>query len=304
MPSQAREAFLRDHAALQEAVQNSVVASPGDVGALLRRGLTVAGFNLLEGFLEARLAELADHVNSGVVQFPDLPEGLQKKAVRGTLEVAQGRCRRADKSVSELRSLAQVVGESLATVSSGLRLSPFTWMWTGSNLKVADFREILTLFQVDRPWESTAALLDRVGLGPMDVKSALEDISRERHMSAHVSLHNVTPLWLRSLPSRVFSLAFAWDSLASVGANHLRIGSKDFLDDTKFIDKDFVAVRTVESRTGHVAELVEGRKRAVRRHHDVGAAWRLAAESCSAREILVDREAHGPISRWMIPAVG
>lgn len=304
MPSLARQAFLRDHVALQAAVQEPIVANPDDVGALLRRGLTVAGFNLLEGFMEARLSELATFVNSGVVQFLDLPDKLQRKAMRGTIEVAYGRSRRGDVDTAELRTLSQSVGNSLSAVGPGLRLSPFTWMWSGSNLKVEDFREILGSFHVKKPWETTASILDRAGLGPMDVQSALQEIARERHRSAHVSLHSVTTLWLRSLPATVFSLAFAWDSLASVGAAHLRSGSTAFLGDNKFVTDDLVKIRSVVERKNDLAEFEEGKRRAVRRHKDLDALWTLAADACSASEVLVRRKTNSPIDLWTVPVVG
>ncbi len=87
------------------------------VGEFLRRGMTVAAYNLLETFIDDRLGELASYVNTGHVQFVDLPERLQKRAIRNTLAVANARFGRGSIELMDLRTTAASLGRSLGAVS-------------------------------------------------------------------------------------------------------------------------------------------------------------------------------------------
>ncbi len=61
MASKARDRFLEGLAAFRLAVDEESVRRADPQGDFLRRGVTVAGFNLLETFIENRLEECAEY---------------------------------------------------------------------------------------------------------------------------------------------------------------------------------------------------------------------------------------------------
>src|SRR3712207_3767774 len=103
MASPARGAFMQALTAFSAVADTAAVRAADDAGDLLRRGLTVSGFNLLETFIAGRLGEIAAYLNGGTVQFVDLPDSLQRRAIRNTLEIATSRARRIGSTLADLR---------------------------------------------------------------------------------------------------------------------------------------------------------------------------------------------------------
>jgi len=303
MSSPSRESFLTAHSAFRLAVNEPNVLQPTDLGSLLRRGLTVIGFNLLEAFLEARVSEIAAYVNGGVVQFTDLPDRLQAEAIRGSIEAGRSRLRRAKYDLPGLRLFSKDLGSSLTAIDHHLNLSPLMWLWSGSNMSPEDYKRLLRLFHVPTPFETATSLINRLGLGPTDLNVALADITRERHRCAHDASHNVTALWLRTMPERVLGLAVAGDMLVSVAATQLRLGSTAFFNDADWTHHREIKLRFVVERSVGAAEFKEGAARATRVLNDVSAVLAHAAAACAPQEVVVRKSRLGTLVGWAVPAV-
>lgn len=303
MPSVARTAFLRAAAAFTAVADTPAVRAPDDAGDLLRRGLTVSGFNLLEAFIAARLGEIATYLNGGSVQFVDLPEALQSRAIRNTLEIATSRARRMGRTMTELRPLARDVGGSLAAVDRALQLSTFTWLWQGSNMAVNDYAAILRSFHVDKPWQEGNTLAARLGFQSPDLESSLTDLTRERHKCAHEALYGVTAIWLRSVPVRLVALAISFDALVSVAATRLRAGEAGFFADDKAMTASGVVFRYLRERPTGAADMPEGARRAYRVSGDANALYAAAASRCRIHDVLVRQAVAGNVVDWLVPAV-
>jgi hypothetical protein len=303
MASASRDALLRALLAFSRAADAPAVRASDDMGDLLRRGLTVTGFNLLETFVSTRLGEVAGYLNGGSVQFMDLPDALQARAIRNTLEIARGRARRMGKDLNDLRPFSRDVGTALAAVDRTLALSPYTWMWQGSNMGVSDYAAILRAFHVDRPWQALDNVAARLGFTSPDLETALSDLARERHRCAHEALYGVTSMWLRTVPVRVLTLAVALDALISVAATRLRAGERAFLEDDKAMVPPYVGLRYVQERRAGAAEVVEGRRRASRVDPDADKLFAEATSRCSSADVLVRQTITGSLVDWVVPAV-
>lgn len=304
MASRARDLLLRNVDAFRAAVDSDQVRSGNDVGDLLRRGLTVAGFNLLEAFVEARLAEVAAYVNAGIATFVDLPESLQRRAILNTISVAQGRARRLGSAtpIDTMRSFSAGVGASLGAVHRSLELSAFTWLWHGSNMAPTDYVAILKYFHAPG-WSTATSLAGRMGFSSIDLETDLASLAHERHLCAHDSHHGVTAMWIRTLPERILGLAAPLDVLVSTGATQFHDGNRAFIADPDWLSGR-VKLRFVRERSTGAAEYVEGSARAYRRGPDVGGLWVDAALRCGDLDALVAQNRLGAVTAWSIPTVG
>lgn len=304
MASSARDAFLTGLDALKGAVDLEPVRNADNTGDFIRRGLTVASFNLLESFIASRLEEVATFLNAGHAQFLDLPERLQRQSILNTVRVANGRLRRYRGDLNGLRSFARHLGASLTAVDRNLHLSEMTWLWEGSNLAMEDYANILRLFHVPEPWLTAKTIAERVGFGSLDLKAALEDLVRERHLCAHEALHGVTSIWLRTVPERLLVLASALDVLVSVAAVQMRTGQSAFLSDEKWLAEVKVQLRFVRERAAGAGEYLEGRTRANHVAVDVDALMAAAAGRCGDSEAIIRTSIAGTLVDWAVPALG
>ncbi|MHB8641639.1 MAG: hypothetical protein ACYDA3_01950 [Gaiellaceae bacterium] len=273
-------------------------------GGFLRRGLTVAGFNLLETFVSQRLNEFAAFLNAGHVQFLDLPEKLQRHSIVNTVRVANSRLRRPEDDLNLLRGFSREVGESLAAVGTSLQLSAMTWLWEGSNMAPANYHDTLRRFHVYQPWQTGGELATRLGIVQPDLERALRDLAQERHKSAHEALYGVTPLWLRSIPNRILTLAAVFDILASVACVQLRAGDPAFMQDDEWLTSARIRLRFVRERTRGAAEILEGRTRASRVSDDAARLFGEAVGRAAQGEVVVRQDMQEQVATWDVPPIG
>lgn len=311
MASAARAAFVRGVAALETACDVHEVRSADPVGDLLRKGLTISAFNLLEGFISDRLTELAAFVNGGATQFTDLPDALQRRAIVRTIEVARGRVSRGQLETPELRDFSRSLGASLHAVDRSIALSPFTWLWSGSNLRADDFQQALRLLHVEQPWNSALGIAGRLGFettdgsgAPLRLSDDLDALVRERHKCAHDAGYGVSTLWLRAVPKRILRLAIPFDVLASVAAERMRSGDPVFLSDANWMNEKRVELRFVRQRTTDFAESRENARRASFRDKDGERLFAIAESRCAPHEALVMTDRTSKITAWSIPVAG
>ncbi|MFS0713426.1 hypothetical protein ABC195_06050 [Microbacterium sp. 2P01SA-2] len=301
MTSKAREALTRGIEGLRAASLSTEVRASDPAGEILRRGIAVSAFNLLETFVEGRLAEITAFVNQGALHFADLPDRVQKQATRNLLNVAASRARRMQ--APDVRLFVQSIGESLSAVSGAVNLSSLTWMWPGSNMGADDYAGILRAFHVDKPWPSVAALSSRIGLAPGDPQQDLESFIRERHRAAHDASHQVSSLWIPLAIDMVVKFAVSVDTYASVGAAALRRGDAAYMADANWT-ASVVGLRRVNQRATDWAEFKETGTRAVRRHSDRHVVTMHATNDCSDRDLLIVSDTAGQVIDWSVPAVG
>jgi hypothetical protein len=311
--SVARNAFLERVTAFELALEVPQVRAGDLSGDFLRRGLTVAAFNLLEYFLEARLEELTAHINGGGTFFVDLPPKLQEAAIVNTLAVASehvGR-RRQELELPALRTYAEGVGNSLASVGRAVAISPLTWAWTGSNLSVEAFKTILRKFHAADIWVNLADLETRMGQvakgQTVDVRERLDSLTKARHSAAHDTTSGVTTLWLRGVPKQIRLIALGFDLLASLGAHSLRLANPQFLADDMWITSDRLRIRSIKQRRRDYAEYVEAGgitpQRAFRAGRDGDSVFLAAFRRCADNEVVVRQNLTGEIVSWAFPAV-
>lgn len=305
MSSPSRTALLHGLEGLRAASLEPVVRGSNPAGEILRRGLAVSSYNLLETFVEGRLHELANYINQGTLHFSDLPDMLQKRATRTALEVGTSRIKRM--AEPDVRNFIRGVGESVAAIDGPIKLSPLTWLWPGSNMGASDFAGILRSFHVKTPWTEVDALSLALGLpatssSTLSAESQFKDFVRERHSAAHNPSHHVSNLQIPLSIDLLTKFAVAFDVFASVAAQALKQGTPGYLVDENWTPGR-VGFRQIRERSNDWAEFSATGSTAYRVGKDLHGVTVGAASRCGASDALVVLKASGEVHDWSIPAV-
>lgn len=308
--SPARTRFLSALRALEQACDAPNVRGVDEVGSFLRKGLTVAAFNTLEGFLTDRWQELATYVNSGHTGFLDLPDDMQQSALERTINVARAELRRNQSTPAERIGFLARVGDSLAAVNSGLNLSPLVLGWEGSNLTSEDVVKILRLFHVDSPWVTMLELTSKFGFpaqsgaGALNLSDEFKNLSRLRNQAAHSMQFSITSIQLRTLPPMISRLGFGIDSLMSVASARLHAGDHGFLCDSKSVTTVSVAYSRVVERVRDFAVYRSANSRAKKTGKDGDKLFQSVSASADRGHLVVKQNVSGGLVDWSVGGPG
>lgn len=231
MPSPARQSFLDRLEAFARAVHEpsvrhtGPVSSPNDPARLLRNGLAVTGFNLLEDFVRLRTIELLNHVSRSALNFSQLPEKLQRAATENVVSALplQIRLARQSGGYPAVRSLIGATGEELAsTRRHPYQLSPLSFAHGTSNVDPDQVAEICRGLGVAEGWPSIRDSTASIGISLPNPASSYRDASLRRHAAAHVAAHDTPQGDLKAYVPEALAIACAFDMLVSRAAFHLR----------------------------------------------------------------------------------
>ena len=311
--SLARTAFLERLDSFGVAILEPGLISrdPSQVGhnntaRLLRNGLAVAGFALLEDFIRSRTQEVLERLSSGQLPFDSLPDELREACVFGaTKAVAYHgdiKKRQHEDYLSFIQEHGRLIG---STSSSGYQLSPMSLGWERPNLNHDDVKEILRAFKIKDGWGNIDSLAARVGLASPSLCEAFRQSALRRHRAAHKADVDTETSQLDSFVSQALGIAIAFDALISKSLRRLLDRDSTFLSDSGDILHSDVSVRFLDKgQDGWWREMKENGQRAVRRTQDVVTLKsECLARADARRDLIVIRKVSQQPTEWLIPEV-
>lgn len=315
MTSQARKEFIESINALETACDEPSTKDQTAMGRVIRKGLTVATFNTLEGFIEARWRELTAYANTGHTQFQDLPEPMQLKILRRTLETSAGELRRSKFDLQDLTEFSKDLGKAMSTISDGLSLHHLAAKWDGSNISSGALTTSMKVFNIDAPWDNIRDLGAKIGYPahdhenkPVKLNEVFDAIMKSRHRAAHEMSFNITLIELRAMPSLLLRVAFGFDVLASEALRRIQSGDEGYLKQSILVKaEDFSRFWVVEKRTRDFALHSYPRaanSRAKRVDADGDALFSHASSSAAKGEFVVRLNESRKVLDWSIPGAG
>jgi hypothetical protein len=247
MASPARESFLQRLEALSRALMEPAmrhvapVAAPNDPGRLLRNGLAVTGFNLLEDFIKLRTKELLGHISATPLTFPQLPDKLRRAVTENAVEglIYQTRLVRSSARASATSTQAGVAAASaaaetliansaadLASITGHpFTLSPLAFAQSGANVDSAEVANICKSLGVEGGWQAVEDLTTRLGATlPKPPASIFDDAMHLRHTAAHDATHDTPLNDLSTFVSQAMAIGCAFDMLTTRASYQLRTG--------------------------------------------------------------------------------
>lgn len=276
--------------------------SHDETSALLRNGLSVVGFALLEDFIARRTEELLAHISSGQVAFVDLPEKLQSAATENALSVLVSRVRRMRSASEDPLSVIQEAAESIASTSgTNLRMPAQSLGWPGSNLGADDVKAaLLSLGVGGDPWHHITEIARRAGFNIQNSRNAFIDLMKGRHGAAHDAQHTATVVAVRSLPNSAAAIALGFDALASRCARLCSAGDPGYLGGAT-VREEHIRFRYLDQVGSQWKEYLEGRPNRARKvssTQELAVSTAITDTQTSEHAVIVERTGGRPGS-WV-----
>ena len=270
---------LSDKALLTDTFPHNAAHNTG--ATILRNGLVVSAFSLLEGYLQERIDETIIELRRSSIDYLMLGDKLRKllslDAIVG-LGTRLGFVDKSDKLAFAEASIARLAGSSGSPINyTGLGFSP-----KGSNVSGEDVQIVLAAFGIQNPWQSMGSVISSLGATRLSIKDDFRNFARARNKAAHDSATNITTSDLKTYLDTALLVGMASDiiltnavaafvseqtlSAATTSANILPPNYR-FLDQDqngRWKEKIGTAGRTIKLHADKLAAVGEALRRARR----------------------------------------
>lgn len=235
---------------------------------LLRNGLSVAGFAILEDFAKSRLAEAISAVNGNSVRFEDLPDRLRRSALEGVLAGAAAQVRiRSWTDIGREAFIREVARSLHSTGQAAFELSPLMFGGQRSNLTVDDFSAILKTLSIDGGWQALTSFSSRAGIGVPALEASFREAAQARHSAAHDAGTDIPLTSMNGFRLTAIATALSFDALVSRATRLLGEGDSGLLGGGRVKQED-IGIRFLKESGSSWREMREGAAQAYRVHSD------------------------------------
>lgn len=179
---------------------------------LLRKGVGIIGFNLLEDYVKNRTNESLTAVSGSGISFVNLPDKLRYAATLKALNALHTKAKMEEKAGRDWLSLVQVESQKIHSTSNHVyELSSFSLASSGSNVSPSDVSDILAAFGIQGGWTTLKGISDCIGGGIPDLSQAYQNLMERRHSAAHSAGFSFSHAWLASMSNEILAIAAAFD---------------------------------------------------------------------------------------------
>ena len=260
--------------------------NPHNVGArILRHGLAVSAFSVLEKYIELTFAELMLDVAKSGVNYHHFPERLKRFL---TIDAVVGLANRV--SFTDGADQQTYVDQQIRLVASYGAIPPiYTALGfspRGSNVSDDDILKAFGACGVARPWEKLAKIATDIGAHRISLSADYRNLAKARHRSAHNPDGNVPTSDLQSNIETAIVIGIAVDVLA-VGAGRAFRHSAKPVDLEKALDSLSHRFRFLDEQPdGTYLERRTDTGRAIKRYPDEPTARSAATARAPAGAII------------------
>lgn len=217
----SRLTLWRSHSAIKVATQNSLAAERSELGRLFRKGMTVAAFNALEGFILERWEELTLSLESDrqkALTFSNLPKQSKEDLLKHHMGLLLSNVPRFDDRLKEFIATSEVLDPHTNTL-----FPKSTFMPQGSNISDSTLSTSFALCGIKDPWKqmNSALVFTFLNVRDVEAKKRFSSFLKLRNECAHdpsafadVNIFRTVPIWL-------LSLSFSFDILISLFGKYL-----------------------------------------------------------------------------------
>lgn len=209
--------YLDTAAALPELIDIGIAPSEhNSVANLLRKGLSIVAFNILEDFIKNKAFESLNNIAASGISYLNLPDELQEYAITGALTSLNFQSAILKKDGLDYKLVIQQETQKIAsTIGTPFSLSKYSLLSSGSNVVSREVNEFLRAFGIQNGWHQLKIISDAIGGGIPDLAQAFNLASQRRHSSAHSASFTYNSSWLANIKSEILAISASIDIVIS-----------------------------------------------------------------------------------------
>lgn len=206
--------YINEASALPPLIDNSLdlTSEHNQIANLLRKGLSIVAFNILEDFIKKRTLEALDEIANSGMPFNNLPEALKEASITKALSSLQFQATLHKNDGQDHRLLIQTETKKIAsTLLPSFELSQYSFVSSSSNVTNAEISDLTKAFGISGGWTKLKNISDNIGGGVLDLSQAYTLAAKRRNKSAHSAAFRYDSSWLQSLKNEILAIAASID---------------------------------------------------------------------------------------------
>lgn len=261
-------------------------SNPHNIGArLLRHGLSVSAFSLLEKYVEHKFSDLILAIAASRLPYASLPDSLRKFIIVDAVSGLSNKLNFLDDA--DRQHFAETNVSLIASFSNpSAHYTSFGFSPRGSNIGHEDIRKAYISCGVEKPWEKLSRITTEIGARRLSLSVDFRNLAKTRHSSAHNPEGNVPTADLRTHIETAILIGIAIALLSSAASvayeksrtlTGLKVALANLSPSYRFID---------EQQDGFWLERNSSGGRAFKRYPNEIAAARGATARATARMVV------------------
>ncbi|MCT7461346.1 HEPN domain-containing protein [Aliarcobacter cryaerophilus] len=186
------------------------------IAQLLRKGVGIIAFNILEDFIKKRTAEFLSEISTSGIQFSNLPESLQEASIQTVLSSLIFKSKIFKKNGEDWKSLIQDESFKIySTKTSSFTLSNYSLVSSNSNIVHTEVSDVIKAFGIKGGWTTMGKVASSIGSGIPDLAQVFNNASNRRHSAAHDPTFQYEHSWLMEIKNDILAISSSFDILLS-----------------------------------------------------------------------------------------
>ncbi len=269
---------------------------------MLRNGMSIIGFTILEDFLKRKIGEVLKEISGCGVPFNQLPLKLKDavtfSALKGVFIRAEALKRGSEDYLTFIQNETAYIS---STKTSVYEFSEYSLGWEKSNLSTNDISDFLGVFNVEGGWNSIQTLSSIISISLLNPSETFRNFATNRHKSAHNSDTDSLLTDLQNFVNQAKVIAFCFDSLLNKSLSYIKSIDLNFLENRKKTLPGDLRLRFVLEDSAKWKEYSGSFIRAFRVNSDYNTLLTQAKlRSQTNREILLVKSASNQIIDWFL----
>lgn len=204
---------------------------------LLRKGLGIVAFNILEDYIKSRTEEALNYLPHTNIKFANLTDILQEASTLGTLNALVFRSKLEKKAGGDWKNLIQEEALKIhSTKNANYEISKYSFVSANPNIGTEDVTLILKAFGIQGGWNTLKIVSDKIGGGIADLSQSYKNASERRHLAAHTASFKYDYNWLSGIKNEILAIAASFDILLAARCRQVRLNSLLALDEHQIAD--------------------------------------------------------------------
>lgn len=272
---------------------------------MLRNGLAIIGYTILEDFLKKRIGEVLKQIGNTGVSFISLPEKIQEATTLSAIKGIQARAQTLKRNSLDWLTFIQAETLSIASTNgSSYDLSEYSMGWDKSNVSADDIKKFLGNFKVQGGWSSIGIVSSAINISIITPDQIFRNAAQRRHKAAHDTSADSPITDLRDYTNQARVIGFAFDSLISKSLHYIKTHNQTFLTGSRKTLPSDLKFRLLSEVNSIWKEYPPNRSNAYRTNSDLNILQPLALSRATAQnDILLIKDQSNNIKNWFIPFI-